>query len=328
MKLDKKINLIKKMLRRKKEVPILELQIKEYNNSNFYITLLYNQNIEKFKVLYIPLDVVEDNKIEEYCCYQFIDVKSVLYILEQIKKEIPKYESDSIRDNRNKNINNFYIEISIYLSKKKYDFYATRYLPKEWKFLFEGIVMLFEHSPNIMGELVNEILSVIMNTNENIEYQASLNCDLSTTNLKSYFPILQDEKKLIDKKIDFLENVNGKYYAIIEEHLIIVEYNNNRKILNIYCDQSNLVYSNEVYQVLMGIKEQQEEKFYKIKVIDKKNNKNFNYLCLGVTDKEIKVIEKNKISKITFKALKDQEIKILEDKNNKLKKKLGKVMTS
>lgn len=328
MKLDKKINLIKKMLRRKKEVPILELQIKEYNNSNFYITLLYNQNIEKFKVLYIPLDVVEDNKIEEYCCYQFIDVKSVLYILEQIKKEIPKYESDSIRDNRNKNINNFYIEISIYLSKKKYDFYATRYLPKEWKFLFEGIVMLFEHSPNIMGELANEILSVIMNTNENIEYQASLNCDLSTTNLKSYFPILQDEKKLIDKKIDFLENVNGKYYAIIEEHLIIVEYNNNRKILNIYCDQSNLVYSNEVYQVLMGIKEQQEEKFYKIKVIDKKNNKNFNYLCLGVTDKEIKVIEKNKISKITFKALKDQEIKILEDKNNKLKKKLGKVMTS
>ena len=326
MKLDKKINLIKKMLRRKKEVPILELQIREYNNSNFYIALLYNQNIEKFKVLYIPLDVVEDNKIEEYFCYQFINVKSVLYALEQLKKEVSKYERYSLRDKRNKNINNFYIEINIYLNKKKYDFYTTRYLPKEWEFLFEGIVMLFEHSPNIMGELANEILSVIMNTNENIEYQLSLNCDLFATNLKSHFSILQDEKKLADKKIDFLEKVNGKYYAIIENHLIIIEYNNKKKILNIYCDQSNLVYSNEVYQVLMGIKEQKEEKFYKIKVIDKKNNQNFNYLCLGITDKEIVVIEKDKIMKKSLKTLKDLEIKVLEDKNNKLQKELRKVM--
>ena len=324
MKSDKKISLIKKMLKKKKEFPILELQIKEYNKSNFYISLLYNHIIDKFKVLYIPLDVVEDNKIEEYCCYQFIDAKSVLYIVEQIKKEIAKYEKESTRDSRNKNINNFSIEINVYLNKKKYDFYTTRYLPKKWEFLFEGIVMLFEHSPNIMGELANEILSVIMNTNENIEYQASLNCDLSAPNLKSYFPILQDEKKLIEKKIDFLENINGKYYAVIENHLIIIEYNNNKKILNIYCDQAKLVYSNEVYQVLMGIKDKKEEKFYKIKLV----NKNFNYLCLGVTDKGILVIEKNKIIKLKFNAIEKQNIKILEDKNNKLQKELEKVMVS
>ena len=85
MQFGKKINLIKKMLKKKKELPIIELKIKDYNNSNFYLSLLYNQRIEKFKVLYIPLDVVEDTKIEEYCCYQFMEVKSVIYIMEEIK---------------------------------------------------------------------------------------------------------------------------------------------------------------------------------------------------------------------------------------------------
>ena len=324
MKLDKKINLIKKMLRRKKEVPILELQIREYNNSNFYIALLYNQNIEKFKVLYIPLDVVEDNKIEEYFCYQFINVKSVLYALEQLKKEVSKYERYSLRDNRNKNINNFYIEINIYLNKKKYDFYTTRYLPKEWEFLFEGIVMLFEHSPNIMGELANEILSVIMNTNEIIEYQASINCDLWNADLTKYFPSLRNEKEYKEGKIQFLEYVNGKYFAVIEKHLLVIEYNDHQKLLNIYCDKKNLVYSNYTYQVLNAIQNHQEKKFYKIKIVGKQDI--YNYLCLGVEKEKLKIIKKNKLKTLSLHKLKKEDIMILEDFNHELEEKIEEVL--
>ena len=47
MQLDKKLNLVKRMLKKKKESPILELYIKDYNNSNFYISLLYNSTIDK-----------------------------------------------------------------------------------------------------------------------------------------------------------------------------------------------------------------------------------------------------------------------------------------
>ena len=68
MQFDKKLNLIKRVLKKKKELPIIELKIKDYNNSNFYLSLLYNQRIENFKVLYIPLDNIEDTKIKEYCC--------------------------------------------------------------------------------------------------------------------------------------------------------------------------------------------------------------------------------------------------------------------
>ena len=195
MQLNKKINLINKMLKKKKETPIVELKITNYNNSNFYLALVYTNVIDKFKVLYIPLDVVDNNKIEEYSCYQFIEVKSVIYIIDQIKKGILKYKDKSARDKRNKNITSYDIEIDTYINNEVVDFHMTRYLPKEWKFFFETIVMLFEHAPNIMSELATELLSVVMNTNEVIDYQASLNCDLNKSDLTRYFPSLRNEKE-------------------------------------------------------------------------------------------------------------------------------------
>lgn len=328
MQFGKKINLIKKMLKKKKEFPIIELQIKDYNNSNFYISLLYSSKIEMFKVLYIPLDVVEDNRIEEYCCYQFMKVKSATYIIDQIKEELPKYQNEKSRDTRNPNISNFSIQINIYLNKKEYTFYTTRYLPKEWKLFFEAIVMLFEHSPNIMSELATDLLSVAMNTNESIAYQASLNCDLSDTDLKNYFPALQNEKELKKGKLDFLEKINGKYHAIIEKHLIIIEYNDNRKILNIFCDNPKWVYSIYTYQVLMAIKNKKEKKFYKIKLRDSKEHKNYNFLCLGIDKKDLIIIKHNQVVKMPLNNIKDKKIEILEDKNNTFKKKLERVMES
>ena len=235
---------------------------------------------------------------------------------------------DALRDFRNKNITNFTLELDVYMDKKQYQFYATRYLPKELKFFFEAVVMLFEHAPNIMSELATEILSVIMNTNENIEYQRSLNCDLETSDLKIYFPSLQNEKELKEGKIDFLENVNGKYYGIIEKHLVIIEYNNNRKILNIYCDKKELVYSIYTYQILQKIKKKKERKFFKINITDKKENIRYNFLCLGVTKTGMRVIKQNKIATIPWKTIKKDSIKILEDKDNQLKEELEKIMKS
>ena len=324
MQLNKKINLINKMLKKKKEYPLIELKITAYNNSNFYLSLLYNRIIDKFKVLYIPLDVVEDNKIEEYCCYQFMEVKSVVYIMDQIKEELPKYEEDTLRDNRNKNINAFEIEIDVYQDKKEYQFYTTRYLPKKWKFFFEAIVMMFEHAPNIMSELATEILSVIMNTNDNIEYQASINCDLLNSDLTKYFTSIRNKKNLLEEKIEFLERVNGKYYAVIGNHLIVIEYNDNQKILNIFCDKKDLVYSNLVYQVLTSIKNHQEKRFFKIRIVSKKDA--YNYLCLGIEKDKIKIIKENKLRTVPLNKWKKKDITIIEDKNNILKEKIEEVM--
>lgn len=315
---------INKILKKKKEYPVIDLYITNYNNSNFYLSLLYNNMIDKFKVLYVPIDAIDTDKIEEYFCYQFINVKSVSYIIDQIKNVLPKYEQKELRNKKNKNIDNFQIDLDIHIEKKIYDFHMTRYLPKEWKFLFEPIALLFEHVPNIMGELAIEILSVVMNTNDLIEYQRSLNCDLWKSDLMEFFPVLKDEKKIMEGNLSFLEKVNGKYYAVIENHLLIIEYNDSSKILNIFCDNKDLVYSSYTYQVLKAIKENNEKPFFKVKIIEE--NEKYNYLCLGVEKQKLLVIKNNKLSTISLSKKKKQEIIILEDNTNTLQEKLDKAM--
>ena len=72
---------IKNYLRKKRESVIIDLIIRDYNKSNFYIALVFNSRIEKFKVLYIPLDVCEYRYIKDYVCYQFINVYLAEYII-------------------------------------------------------------------------------------------------------------------------------------------------------------------------------------------------------------------------------------------------------
>ncbi len=320
---DKKV-LIKKVLKKKKEYPIIEMYITNYYNSNFYLSLLYNSTIDKFKVLYIPVDVLDNDKIQEYFCYQFIKVKTVSYIMNQMKNLLPKYDKEELRDKRNKNIDNFKIDIEFHIEKKTYDFHMTRYLPKEWKFLFETITLMFEHAPNIMGELAVEILSVVMNTNDLINYQVSLNCDLLSNDLREFFPIIKDEKKIVQGNLTFLEKVNGKHYAIIENHLLIVEYNEFAKILNIFIDDINLIYSSYTYQVLKAIKEKIEKPFFKVQIIEK--DEKYNYLCLGVKKQHLQIIKNNKLSTLSLSKLERKNMIILEDINNKLNTELDKAM--
>lgn len=320
---DKK-ELIKKVIKKKKEYPIVEIYISNYNNSNFYLSLLYNDRINKFKVLYVPIDAIDKDKVEEYFCYQFININSVTYIIEQMKIFSPRYEKASSRDKKNKNIDNFKIDIDFHMDKKIYDFHMTRYLPKEWKFMFETVALIFEHVPNIMGELAMEILSVVMNTNDLIEYQESLSCDLWNCNLIELFPALKDEKKFLTGELSFLEQVNGKYYAVIEGHLIIIEYNNNSKVLNIFCDDKHIVYSSYTYQVLKAIKENIEKPFLKIKIIEKAEK--YNYLCLGVEKKKLRIIKNNKLTTLSLTTKEKREIIILEDKNDMLQEELEKAI--
>lgn len=57
---------VSKYLKKKKERVIIDLVISDYNKSNFYVGLVFNSKIEKFKVLFIPIDVVDNNYLSFY----------------------------------------------------------------------------------------------------------------------------------------------------------------------------------------------------------------------------------------------------------------------
>jgi hypothetical protein len=100
------IHKIRKVLEKKHEKIILDMYLKNYYNSNSYYAIIYNEKIEKFKVLFVPIDLIDIlTPIEEYFCYQFIFVHTVNYILNTIRDNEISINKNLIRSIPNNYIN-------------------------------------------------------------------------------------------------------------------------------------------------------------------------------------------------------------------------------
>lgn len=317
--MDNSILVIQKNLKKKKERVLLDLYIKDYNKSNFYIALVFNKKIEKFKVLFIPLDVCENKYIEDYMCYQFIDISSVNYILNTINDNDKLIRNDIFRNKINKYINSYYIEINTHINKRDYKFVTTRYIPSEWLFMFDVIVTLFERIPSFMNELCREILAVFSNSNEAIDYKYSIDFDLVNDDFST---LLFDTSEVYE--VLFLEFIGGKYFAIVNNVLVVVEYNP-RKILNLYCSSDDDSY---IYSVLVAIRNKSYKKFYKLMVVDDKHDFEVGvaeyYLCYGLENDKFLIISGDKLETLDKRLYEDGLIKIL-DSDLELDEKLGKI---
>lgn len=317
--MDNSILVIQKYLKKKKERVLLDLYIRDYNKSNFYIALVFNKRIEKFKVLFVPLDVCENKYIEDYICYQFIDISSVNYILNTINDNDKLIRNDIFRNKINKYINSYYIEINTHINKRDYKFVTTRYIPSEWLFMFDVIVTLFERIPSFMNELCREILAVFSNSNEAIDYKYSIDFDLINDDFST---LLFDTSEV--HEVLFLEFIGGKYFAIVNNVLVVVEYNP-RKILNLYCSSDDDSY---IYSVLVAIRNKSYKKFYKLMVVDDKHDFEVGvaeyYLCYGLEKDKFLIISGDKLETLDKRLYEDGLIKIL-DSDLELDEKLGKV---
>lgn len=308
---------ILKYLKKRKESIIVDLIIKDYNKSNFYIALVFNFKIEKFKVLFIPLDVV-DNNIAEYVCYQFINITLVNYILETIHNAKDRYKESNVRDKTNKNISTYYIEINTHIGNDDYTFKTTKYIPKEWIYFYEVILILFEHIPTVMNGLCCEILSVLDNKEDMIEYQKSLDFDIFKDDIEKEFGSF----KLLD--VSYLEKINGLYFAIVDNELVIAQYVNEKKILNLYCTNKDC--NKYFYSFLIAVRINGFKKFYKLMVVE--DIKDFDesstlakyYLCYGVRNDCFKIIEGSECSLLPISKYREGLVKIIGDNNENLKK--------
>ncbi len=305
---------IKKVLKRKGEDIIIDLYLKDYDRSNFYFALVFNPKIEKFKVLYVPIDAIDNyNEIEEYFCYQFIFLHTVNYIL----KTIDNFDTSNLNlDKCNKNLKSYYISINTYVNKKECNYTFTQFIDREFSFLFDIIVTLFEHLPNIVSELCGKLLAEFYDDNEEVRYNGSFDFNLDENSLSDLF-----SDKIIDNcslgfnDIKFIENVGNRYYAFINNGLIIIDYSNYKYLLNISSKEFNAL-SEEVYIVLKAIKEKLEKKFYRLMVTtdsknfeDKYNNEINFYLCYGIENNSFCLV--NSVNIIELDLIKRKCVKVL-----------------
>lgn len=299
---------IKRYLKKKKEVVIVDLMITNYSKSNFYLAIVYNFKIDMYKVLYIPLDIVEDGKIEDFACYQFIDYMSIKYILENFKNKEEEFNTEFC-NKENSLIDTYKVKINVNLTNKMYCFKTTRFIPKEWSFMFEAIVTIFQHAPHIVNGLCEDLLTLFKDEAEDIKYQESFEFDL----LRYEESILKEklgEEYFELKKISQVERINNKYFCIVNSKIVVIDYDFG--VVNGYCASSE--YKKYILTAIMGIRNNLEKKFSKIMLVDKeKASKVKYYLVYGITKKGFKVIRGAEEEIIMIDNYHDGLIKILED---------------
>lgn len=308
--------MIKKYLKKKKEKVIIDLVVNNYNQRTFYVALIFNMNINMYKVLYIPMDIINDNDIENYTCYQFIDLMSVDYILRMLDS-VKNYDGDFNRVCSK--VKSFGIEINIDLLDKNYKFETTQYIPKDWGFLFDVVVTLFSYVPHIVSGIVEDMLTLFKSNEEEIFYQELFEFNLPRDDSAKLKKTLGG--KLLDfDQITYLEEVNGKYFSIISGYIVIIEYNS-FGIVKTYCECDK--YYDYVYTVIEAIREEIEKKFYRLLVFNKENRElGQYYLCYGFSDDGLKVIHGCKEKKLPYSLYKEGLIEIIYDKDKLLEKEI------
>ncbi len=311
---DKRFLAVEKYLNKKKEKVIIDLIIKDYDKSNFYIALVFNKKIEKFKVLFVPIDVLEINRVEEYCCYQFINLVTVNYFLETFNNVKDVCRDKSFTNKLSKTMKAYYVEINAHIGGEDFKFLTNQIIPQEWDFLFDIIVSLFEHLPNVVSELCNKLLGLFNDVFGHVKYDYSLDIDLTKDNLGLFN---EEEIKLGEEKlkdVTFSEKKYGNYVVILDDKLFVFAIDKYKGIFNVYMEDVNLG-KEYLYALYLVYKKEFINKYVKL-VYDGNSS-----LIYRLEDDKFLVINDFKKEQYSFQDVFSKSFEIL-DATREFKKKL------
>lgn len=303
------VSKIKKILKKKKESIVVDMYLKDYEKSNFYFALVFNRKIEKFKVLYVPIDAIgEGEDIEEYFCYQFIFLHTVNYILTSIHENEKNIDDKNSLIRHSTKLDSYYIEINTNVHGESFKYTFTQYIDKDFLFLFDVVVVLFEHLPNIVSELCTKLLKTFQEDEDIVYYDGSFDFNLKEDTLDKLFldrVINNCKYKYFD--ISFLEEFGNRYYAIINDNLIIIDTNLNKGILNVCCGDLDVL-GDEVYIVLKAIQKKKFYSFYRLEVKEGSDEKY--YLCYGIEDENFLVITEGRVDIVPLSLICKKKVKM------------------
>ena len=312
------ISKIKTIIKRKKETIIFDIYIKDYDHCNFYFALVFNKNIEKFKVLFVPIDVIDSvENVYEFFCYQFMYIDHANYIINTLASCENKYK-DIERNRKVKTLDSYYIEINTYVKNKNYNFIFSQFIDKEFMFFFDIVSLLFDYLPSTVYDLSSKLLQGFDLYRYAIKYNYSFDFDLKKDTLDKIFDkdIIKNCKYNLDD-IKYLENVGSRYFAIINNKIIMIEYVEERKIINISSSYDE--YSFEHYIVFEGIIEKVNRDFIKLMVVDDERDFDLDgdfkkyYLCYGIDNYKFMVV--NSGNDLDINLIDKKRVKIISKDN-------------
>lgn len=293
-----KISLIKKYY--KKDAIFLELKLINYEGFNLYMILTESKKYSSYRLSWFDLDEIKDKHIEKYICCEYIQSD----IIDLIKNDYAKYDvaidyNDEFLTDKDTVIFNANIKTkksnAINVSFKKY-------LPKNLSILADLIIFVFKNMPRKYEGFMYELLAKLTGSTEKYEYKKEFEFDLFNGDINEIFryPIVQRGQKYYEEdKIEFLEKIDNRYFAIVEgteKYIVIVKYDEKEKKTQVYCSCPCEFYCKHICAVILAIRDNKFKRFYKI--MYKNPNKNllerimdFEYfLCLGLVEQNFEII--------------------------------------
>ncbi|MEG1892425.1 MAG: SWIM zinc finger family protein [Bacilli bacterium] len=327
----------------KKNIIFLELKIENYEYFSYYIRIDYIKKYKQFKLIWFDMNLMEDDDIEKYANYEYIPSIMVDYIKEMVE------ENESIYIDQKNNETEGKVSLLVNARCKDGYYYSAqflKYIPKDCDYIADIFFILFDHLPHKLCDLYFELNAELTDTVEKYECQNKFKFNLFKDDLKSLFGddvYNRGEEYFKESKVLFLEEQNGKYFAVVEgstNYVVVIEYTEETNETQVHCSCPCEFFCKHVCAVILAIRKKKFKNFYKVAIKDDDATliemlTNFKYiLCLSVQDNLIEIIDntlnilfveildKNKVN--NWVVLEDSKDKIIEKGLEEAVKKYGK----
>lgn len=287
--------LVKKYFKKLKTELLAEVFLENYNNRNIYIRIDFYKKARVYKLNFIDLEHIESNDISVWINSCNIEPNSI-YHIENIFNNL-KISNIISKDS------DYRVTINARV-KNNVHFEFNRFIPLELYSLTDFFILIFNNCPKKYEGFFFELVSLIIGNSKDFTYNDEIKFDIMKSNLKKLFideDIIKGTQYYEEGLIKFLEKIEDKYYAIVdgaEMYVVILEYDEKKKIMKVYCNCPCDFYCKHVAAVLIGIRNNYEKRFYKLNYNSTKNSfleRLMNYkffLCIGMQNEGLKILSK------------------------------------
>ena len=292
---------IEKHLKKKGHQLCMSVFLGNYNGNSIYVRFDYIPKHSVYKIVWFDLNYFDEKHIDEYINVQMVTKVLSMKLVRLMSKQ------ESVSDySFNERIIGDRVEILSYFNDKVCEYVFDRFLPLEWKFLIDPLAIIFSYLPRSMEVFLNEIFGKFDGLESNYNYRKPIKFNLMKDDLEELFTmsaITVGNKYYESDAVSFLEKIDNKYYAIVDERrpylVIITEFDDGSVLFKCSCKTDN--FCKHLYAVILAIRNKKFKKFYKVKYIGREETMlekvtlgNF-YLCFGVDEEKLLIISGDEI---------------------------------
>ena len=290
------VDTISKYLTKQNHQNVVTILFDGYNGNDILVRFDFVKSMSAFKIVWIDLNYIDRKRFEQYINMQIVTKflsTRLVEIVDNIHEPSGEIYNDNILGDR----------VNIFINSKNgmFNYNFDRFLPSEWQFLADLLVIIFSYLPRNMDCFLNEMFGKLDGLEESFNAKKPVKINIKDKeSIKKYFKpvIINRGKKYFEEgKVLFLDKIGNRYIGLVEgtrPYAVIVDMINDEYVL-LWCNCEYNGFCKHTYALIEAINHGFIRKFYKVKRVNEKsileNITNVSYdLSIGVNGKNIILI--------------------------------------